>query len=201
MDLSAPVADLIPGVRGALLEVLATLERPATRRELARLADVAPSRATAVIAELIEIGLVDEERIGSASIVRLNREHLLAVAVTAAASARRRLIERIREAVASAPAVREAYVFGSVGRGDAGRRSDVDVLVVADDPEDPGHITVIDQLRLDIERWTGNPAQIVEYVATDWQQLVEARNPLVHSVRRDGIPVAATAATEERSIG
>src|SRR5258706_607331 len=46
MDLGAPVLDVAPGVRGALLQALARLEQPVTRRQLASLAGVSPGNAS-----------------------------------------------------------------------------------------------------------------------------------------------------------
>ena len=60
MNLGAPVLDIAPAVRGALLQALAHLEQPVTRRQLAAAAGVAPGNASAVIGELIGTGLVSE---------------------------------------------------------------------------------------------------------------------------------------------
>lgn len=45
MDLGSPVLDVAPTVRGALLQALARLEQPVTRRQLAAAAGVAPGHA------------------------------------------------------------------------------------------------------------------------------------------------------------
>ena len=60
MDLGSPVLDIAPAVRGALLQALARLEQPVTRRQLAAAAGVAPGNASTVIEELIRSGIVTE---------------------------------------------------------------------------------------------------------------------------------------------
>jgi hypothetical protein len=45
--------DVASVVRGALLQALARLEQPVTRRQLASVAGVAPGNASAVVEELI----------------------------------------------------------------------------------------------------------------------------------------------------
>ncbi|MEZ5215508.1 MAG: MarR family transcriptional regulator [Ilumatobacteraceae bacterium] len=75
MDLGSPVLDVAPAVRGALLQALARLEQPVTRRRLAAAAGVAPGNASAVIKELIQAGLVNETVAGRSSMVVLNRDH------------------------------------------------------------------------------------------------------------------------------
>ena len=76
MDLGAPVLDVAPAVRGALLQVLARLEQPVTRRQLAAAAGVAPGNASAVIEDLIRAGLVNETVAGRSSMVVLNEHHM-----------------------------------------------------------------------------------------------------------------------------
>jgi hypothetical protein len=68
VNLGAPVLDVVPGVRGALVQVLARLEQPVTRRQLAAAAGVAPGNASAVIGDLIRAGLVNETVAGRSSI-------------------------------------------------------------------------------------------------------------------------------------
>ena len=56
MDLGAPLSDVAASVRGLLLQHLARLEQPISRRKLASIAGVAPSNATEVLGELIVAG-------------------------------------------------------------------------------------------------------------------------------------------------
>jgi predicted nucleotidyltransferase len=190
MDLGSPVLDVAPAVRGALLQALARLEQPVTRRQLASVAGVAPSNASAVIEELIEVGLVSETVAGRSSMVVLNRSHLAAGPVLALAGLRGELIRRLRERLSAWPDLLGAWLFGSVARGDADSDSDVDLLIVAHALNSPDLHERLSRLHADIRSWTGNDLQLVEHSQTSWRKLVRAKNPLVEQIRLDGIALS-----------
>ena len=194
MDLGSPVRDVAPGVRGALLQALARLEQPVTRRALAVAAGVAPGHASAVIEDLIGAGLVSETIAGRSSMVMLNRSHLAAGPVIALAGLRGELIRRLRERLSAWPDLAGAWLFGSVARGDAERDSDVDVLIVADDLQSDDLHERLEGLHADVRAWTGNDLQLVEHSLASWRTLVRAKNPLVDRVRSDGIALAGDVA-------
>ena len=194
MDLGAPVLDVAPAVRGALLQVLARLEQPVTRRQLAAAAGVAPGNASAVIEELVRAGLVSETAAGRASMVALNRNHLAAGPVLALAGLRGELIRRLRERLSAWPDLLGAWLFGSVARGDADSDSDVDLLIVADDLESRDLHERLAQLHADVRSWTGNDLQLVEHSTASWRKLVRAKNPLVQQIGRDGIAMTGDTA-------
>lgn len=193
VDLGAPVLDVAPAVRGALLQALARLEQPVTRRQLAAAAGVSPGNASGVIEELIRAGLVSETLAGRSSMVMLNRSHLAAGPVLALAGLRGELIRRLRERLSAWTDLRGAWLFGSVARGDADNDSDVDVVIVADDLQSPDLHERLAQLHADVRTWTGNDLQLVEHSATSWRKLVRAKNPLVEQIRLDGIALTGDA--------
>ena len=200
MDLGSPVLDIAPAVRGALLQALARLEQPVTRRQLAAAAGVAPGNASTVIEELIRSGIVTETVAGRSSMVLLNRSHLVAGPLLALAGLRGELIRRLRERLSAWPDLRGAWLFGSVARGEAHKESDVDLLIVADDLEPPDLHERLSQLQADIRVWTGNDLQLVEHSPTSWRKLVRSKNPLVEQIRVDGIALAGdNAALLERA--
>ena len=189
MNLGAPVLDVAPAVRGALLQVLARLEQPVTRRQLAANAGVAPGNASAVIENLIRAGLVDETVAGRSSMVALNRNHLAAGPLLALAGLRGELIRRLRERLSEWPDLEAAWVFGSVARGDAASESDIDLLVVAHDLQAPDLHVLVAQLQADVRSWTGNDLQLVEHTPASWRKLVRSKNPLVEQIRFDGVSI------------
>ena len=195
MDLGSPVLDVAPAVRGALLQALARLEQPVTRRQLAAAAGVAPGNASAVIEELIHSGLVSETVAGRSSMVLLNRNHLAAGPVLALAGLRGELIRRLRERLSAWPDLHGAWLFGSVARGDADTDSDVDLLLVAHDLQSPDLHERLSHLQADIRSWTGNDLQPVEHSQSSWRKLVRARNPLIEQIRLDGIALAGDTAS------
>lgn len=195
MDLGSPVLDVAPAVRGALLQALARLEQPVTRRRLAAAAGVAPGNASAVIEELIQAGLVSETVAGRSSMVVLNRDHLAAGPVLALAGLRGELIRRLRERLSAWPELNGAWLFGSVARGDADSDSDVDLLIVADDLQSHDLHERLSRLQADVRSWTGNDLQLVEHSPSSWRKLVRAKNPLVEQIRLDGIALASDSAS------
>ena len=190
MDLGLPLLDVAPAVRGALLQALARLEQPVTRRRLAAAAGVSPGNASSVIEELIRAGLISETVAGRSSMVVLNRNHLAAGPVLALASLRGELIRRLRERLSEWPDLEGAWLFGSVARGDADGDSDIDLLLVAHDLQAPDLHANLAQLQADVRLWTGNDLQLVEHTPESWRKLVRANNPLVEQVRLDGIALA-----------
>lgn len=195
MDLGSPVLDIAPAVRGALLQALARLEQPVTRRRLAAAAGVAPGNASAVIEELIQSGLVSETVAGRSSMVVLNRSHLAAGPVLALAGLRGELIRRLRERLSAWSDLHGAWLFGSVARGDADSDSDVDLLIVVDDLHSPDLHERLSRLQADVRSWTGNDLQLVEHSPLSWRKLVRAKNPLVEQIRLDGIALAGGTAS------
>ena len=195
MDLGSPVLDVAPAVRGALLQALARLEQPVTRRRLAAAAGVAPGNASAVIEELIQAGLVSETVAGRSSMVVLNRDHLAAGPVLALAGLRGELIRRLRDRLSAWPELNGAWLFGSVARGDADSDSDVDLLIIADDLQSHDLHERLSRVQADVRSWTGNDLQLVEHSPSSWRKLVRAKNPLVEQIRMDGIALAGDAAS------
>ena len=159
MNLGAPVLDVAPAVRGALLQVLARLEQPVTRRLLAVAAGVAPGNASAVIEDLIRAGLVNETVAGRSSMVLLNSHHMAVGPLLTLAGLRGELIRRLRERLTEWSELEGAWLFGSVARGE----SDIDLLIVADDLESPELHAHVARLRADVHSWTGNDMQFVEH--------------------------------------
>jgi predicted nucleotidyltransferase len=194
MDLGAPVLDVAPAVRGALLQALARLEQPVTRRQLAAAAGVSPGNASAVIEDLIRAGLVNEAVAGRSSMVLLNRNHLSVGPLLALAGLRGELIRRLRECLSQWPDLEGAWLFGSVARGDADGESDIDLLIIAHDLEAPDLHSLLSHLQADVRSWTGNDLQLVEHTAESWRKLVRSKNPLVEQIRLDGIALAGDTA-------
>ncbi len=190
MNLGEPVLDVAPAVRGALLQVLARLEQPVTRRQLAAAAGVAPGNASAVIEDLIRAGLVNETVAGRSSMVALNRNHLAAGPLLALVGLRGELIRRLRERLSRWPDLEGAWLFGSVARGEADSESDIDLLIVVRDLQAPDMHSFVAQLQADVRSWTGNDLQLVEHTPESWRKLVRSKNPLVEQMRLDGIALA-----------
>ena len=115
---------------------------------------------------LADQGVVIEERIGGRYVYVGNREHILWSAVEVIMSAADRLDVKIREHVEAwdVPAL-SVELFGSVAAGTSTAGSDVDLMVyrpsLVDDQIGLWDSQVA-ELRMAVERWTGNPCEILE---------------------------------------
>lgn len=188
MDLTKPLADVIPGPRGRLLATIAQLEAPVTVRALARHAGVAPQTALGVVNDLTEAGLVFAQRAGQAQLVSLNRSHVLASPLIALGRTRARLIERLTREVSGWAELAGAWLFGSAARGSGDRQSDIDILLVAKTSTETAEWAQATARLVDhVLTWTGNHAQLVEHSRGSFALLVRDGNRLVTAVREEGI--------------
>lgn len=192
MNLSQPLLDVVPGVRGQLLYALARSEVPVTRRRLASMAGVAPGNANSILDDLVHSGLCNETAAGRSLMVSLNRKNLAAEQVLALTALRATLINRLRAELKRWKGLKAAWLFGSVARGDSNEDSDIDLAMVFVDPESEVSTRNISELQQLLREWTGSEVQIAEYSEAAWRQLVSAQNPLVGQIRQDGIALTSS---------
>jgi predicted nucleotidyltransferase len=192
VDLARPYASIGPTLDPGVLTVLAGANRPLTGREIARLVGRAShSGVIAALDRLVNQGLVEREEAGRAFLFTLNREHLAAPAVELLADLREELLRRIRSTVDGwVVKARHLSLFGSAARGEGGRESDIDLFIVrhgAIEPEEPVWREQVDLLAWQVERWTGNPARIVEVEDHELARLRKERPPVVEQLMTDAI--------------
>lgn len=196
MDVANPMKSVIPSAQGEVLAVLARTTSSLTGRQIAGLTDgrVSQKRVSDILNTLTKAGIVTRQVAGSSYLHRLNREHLAADAVIQLASIRDRLIGRIIDEVGTWHTPAEGvWLFGSVARGDGGLDSDVDILAVRTDDveaDDSLWLVQLDGLAQAVASWTGNDCRIVEYSAEEIARLSGDGDPLVRSIRSEGIRIA-----------
>jgi hypothetical protein len=99
------------------------------------------------------------------------------------------LIQRLRTAIGAwALEPSFALLFGSVAKGSAGARSDIDILIVrpsAQDADDDRWRTQLLELQQSATAWTGNDTRVVEYAEHELSQI--DHEPLLDEVLEDGI--------------
>jgi predicted nucleotidyltransferase len=192
MDVAHPHTAICPTLDSTVLSVLAGTSRPLTGREVARLAGRASHGGVRdVLNRLAEHGLVDRQEAGRAVLFTLNREHLAAPAVALLAGMRTELFKRTRDTV-SAWTVSPLHVsmFGSTARGEGSTRSDIDLFVVRATGVDEDNFVwraQLDDLAMQVERWTGNRAAIAEVAADEIARLRDEQPPVVAELRSDAI--------------
>lgn len=131
MDYQQPLAGLVPGARGRVLQVLAGADQDLSLSVLGRLAHVSVNQVPRVVDDLTALGVVIQRKVPPTTLVSLERRNLIAQVVVALADAHGAAIDSLRElAKQLRPAPRSVVAFGSFAAGTAGRNSDVDVAIV-----------------------------------------------------------------------
>src|SRR5262245_49171040 len=151
-----------------------------TGRKLAAQIDRSHTAVGLVLDDLAEQGLVLRQPAGRSVLHRLNPEHVLFEAVTALARAKTELFERIIALVADwEPAAVSVTAYGSVIAGHERRgstQSDIDLIVVLPltargREQDSRWTEQLGDLAGAVERWTGNPAEILDYTIDELRTL------------------------------
>ena len=104
-------------------------------RDLARRAGLAHSRVLRILSDLAGGRILTVHRVGRSDLYQINRKHVLYTPLHALFAREARLTgdlaELFRKRLRSIDWIAEAYIFGSVARGDARAESDVDLAIVA----------------------------------------------------------------------
>lgn len=192
MDVSNPMADVVPSAHGPVLAVLASTTTPLTGRAIAELTQprVSQPRVASILNELVEAGIVNRTPAGSASLLSLNRDHLASGPVEALASLRAQLWERIVEHASGWAHVPDGVVvYGSAARGDGDSTSDIDLLVIRPstvDGDDEDWHRDLTEFSAQVTRWTGNPCEVLDRSVDQLQSMATADERLLADIRRDG---------------
>jgi predicted nucleotidyltransferase len=193
--LTVPLQSLIPTVDAAALTVLGGTEGALGQSQIQRLAPRGSRRGLVLALErLAANGLVIAEPTNHGHVYRLNREHLLAAPVLAAAGARREFLERLAEACAQLePPVVTAALFGSVARRESTPESDIDLVLVVADGTDTDAEAWKDQVRglqTKALAWTGNRLELITVAESQLATLVTDPEPIVAEWRTDAVTLA-----------
>ena len=192
MDFSQPFRVVTPTLDGPVLRVLARTTHPMTRQQVTDLVgEASEAGVRKVLRRLAEQGVVIEQRIGSRYTYLGNREHILWPAVEVFMSAADRLDRAICEHVEAwaLPAL-SVELFGSVAAGTSTADSDIDLMGYRPSLTDD-HTALWDrqvaELRMAVERWTGNACEILEIDPRTLVDMAAEDEPLLKAPR---VPVA-----------
>lgn len=84
-----------------------------------------------------------------------------------------------------------AWLFGPAARPGGDRRSVIDLLLVAStSTELPAWREATARLVSQVQSWTGNRVQLVEHSRGSFALLIRGENPLVATIRAEGIPLS-----------
>jgi len=180
MDVSMPITAVVPSLDGPVLGALAASATPTGLAAIhARTGRGSKSGVRSVLLRMVDQGLVLEVPGGYV----LNGDHIAAPAVELLATLHGELTSRIRAAVEEwlTPPVLVG-MFGSAARRDGDVSSDIDVLVVSDDPDLDD---CVDELADAIRRWTGNRAQVIGRTPKEIAGLRRTKEPILSEWTRD----------------
>jgi predicted nucleotidyltransferase len=193
VDYGRPVEAVIPGATGRLLAALARVEAEVPVSILASIAGVGRTRASGIIGELSDLGIVERREVGRTVMVSLARHSVAGELIDRLAHLHAEVIARLR-AIASElePAPETLLVFGSFARGEAGSYSDLDVLAVRSSEADPDKwaaaLSVFAEQARDL---AGSPVQVLDYDLDDLRRKAGPRarvgREFWSAVRRDAI--------------
>jgi predicted nucleotidyltransferase len=206
MDLSRPIASVVPSLDGDVLMVLVGTTRPLTGREVSRLVRRGSwSGVRRVLHRLVGQGLVRAQEATPSMLYSLNRDHVAAPAVITLAGLRREFFHRIRDQIkrwSIEPA--SAAIFGSAARGDGSTESDVDVFLVRPDAVDEENAEwrwQVAELSAAISRWSGNPASVIEVSSPEASDLSERQATIAEELLRDAVHIAGRPVADVLSGG
>lgn len=202
MDLAHPLAVVTPTLDGDVLAALALADTSFTPGQLHRIVSShSEDGIRRVLHRLAGQGIVASDRVGRTFTFRLNRRHLAAEAIIALARLRATLLGRIEETLAEwQPRPVYGAVFGSAARGDMRTDSDIDLLLVRPDKCDRERWDeLVSKLTADIEDWTGNDAQILEFTESEIRNS-GTEEPVLRDVRSHGLTVAGSSTWLARAL-
>lgn len=194
MDFVRPIEAIIPGATGRVLHVLAHTTGELNLRTIARLADVSQAQASRVLPTLVELGLVGRKDVPPSSMFWLARDHVAARPILELAAARDTATTQIGTwADALDPAPASTIVFGSFARREAGRQSDIDIVIVRPAnirEDDEVWAESIETFRLNVQTLTGNSVEILHVDIDEVAAAFEAESPVWVNILNQGIVVS-----------
>jgi hypothetical protein len=203
MDFAHPVEALIPGAPGRLLAALARLDTELPVSRLAAVAGVGRTRASVVLSDLAQLGVVSRRQVGPTTLVRLDRHNVGGALVAQLGDVRHRVTERLRETARDIdPQPVSLVVFGSFARGTADASSDIDVLAVRPaTAEIDDWSASLTTFSTGAEILTGNTVHILDYDVSDLRRRYSARSEdaggrFWQSVTKDAIILAGVGLRE-----
>lgn len=196
MDYRRPVEAVIPGARGRILAALARVETELPVSTLAAVAGVGRTRASGIIGELADLGIVERREIGRTVLVSLARDSAAGELIDRVAHLHSEVLARLRILATEIEPTPEALVvFGSFAREDADANSDIDVLAIrppTGDPEQWGDALAAFANRAGA--LAGNPVQVLDYEFDDLRRKAGPKAKVGRdfwtAVRRDAILLA-----------
>jgi predicted nucleotidyltransferase len=191
MNFRRPVQAVVPGAQGRILAVLAETTGELSLRTIARLADVSPAQASRILPQLSQLGIVQRRDAPPSALFRFVEDNVASQFVKALSRSRDYVLGELGRRAGVLP-VRplSVVVFGSLARGEADERSDVDVLLVRPQgADDESWSASVEEWRQSARRLTGNRVEVLDADVSDVARRLRSHNPLWKDIVRDGVVV------------
>ncbi len=179
-----PFGGLVPGAQGAVLATLMRTGTPLTGRQIHGLLrdDLSLWTVQKALKTLAQVGVISTQTVGRAGVHAINDEHYAIEALRKLLSPMSALKDIIQEVVGDE--VKAVIVFGSVGRGQSGPDSDVDLAVIAAKGwDDRARIEELVRTRL------GNNCDVLSFTPAEFARLAAQDEPVVAAILADGVPL------------
>lgn len=178
---------LIPGAQGAVLATLMRTGTPLTGRQVHGLLrdDFSLWTVQEALKTLARLGIVSTQTVGRAGVHSINGEHFAVEPLRKLLNPLSVLKEIIQEVVGDE--VKAVIVFGSVGRGQSGPESDIDLAVIATKGWND-RARVQDAVRTQL----GNDCDVLAFTPAEFSRLAAADEPVVSAVLSEGVPLIGT---------
>ena len=177
-----PFGGVIPGARGAVLATLLRTDAPLTGRQVHALVsdDYSLWTVQQALKALAQLGLVNTQTIGRAGVHTINEAHVSVAPLRALLDPIAALTDTVREAVGDD--VRTVVLFGSIARGEAHLKSDIDLAVIAPTGWD-GRTDLEDAVRTRL----GNYCDVLVFTPEDFTRLSGTDEPVVREILTEGL--------------
>ena len=149
-------------------------------REIARRVGLSPGTTTRELNKLADAALLNRERRGNQQIYRANTGSPVFAELASILRKTSGVADVLSAALAElAPAIRVAFVYGSLARGDERAGSDIDLMIIG---ESLSYADVY-SLLTDAEHTLGRKISPTLYSPADWQRRLDEANAFVTRVR------------------
>jgi predicted nucleotidyltransferase len=177
-----PFGGVIPGAQGAVLAALMRTGTPLTGRQVHGLLrdDFSLWTVQQALKALAQLGIVSSETIGRAGVHSINHEHYAIETLRPLLSPMSALKAVLHEVVGDD--VKAVIVFGSVGRGQPGPDSDIDLAVIAAKGWDE-RARIEDLVRVRL----GNSCDVLAFTPAEFARLAAQGEPVVAAILADGV--------------
>lgn len=195
VDVAEPGHALASGLTMPILRFLAKRSSPLTAAQIARLGAIGTEAGVRRAVDRLALhGVCSSDEVGGRTVYSLNYDHVLYDAVEAVLKANGELIRRLRKGLGQwNPEPLSAVLFGSAARRDGDARSDIDLLVVRPalrtDTAKRAWARQVHELRSDVDRWTGNRLQVLDWTRGVTMRHAAAEEALIQDLLADGVPI------------